>query len=212
MEWEHKNFLERTMRKFLFKPKNKKGVAGLEVLLSVVVMLFVIGFLVMIFAMMGGELGSTDQLMASEGPLSITNETVTFSNGTAGVTLTTCETATNGVATILFVTNNTVTTVGETVSANNYTVSRCVMRPTGAGPYNGTSVNVSYTYVYSGIGFTTINATSTELAGVTDWFGIIIVINAMVVLILLTVIIISAIRGTGLVGLGGSDKPPRETA
>jgi len=56
-----------------------------------------------------------------------------------------------------------------------------------------------------------INATITELAEVTDWFGIIIVISAMVVLILLTVIIISAIRGTGLVGLDGAEGP-RETA
>jgi uncharacterized membrane protein YhdT len=37
------------------------------------------------------------------------------------------------------------------------------------------------------------------IAGVTDWFPIIIVITAMVVLILLTVIIITAIRGSGLV-------------
>ena len=45
----------------------------------------------------------------------------------------------------------------------------------------------------------TINATSLAIAGVTDWFPIIIVITAMVVLILLTVIIITAIRGSGLV-------------
>lgn len=36
--------------------KDKRGVAGLNVLMSVIVMLFVIGFLVMVFAMMGGEL------------------------------------------------------------------------------------------------------------------------------------------------------------
>ena len=106
------------IKSLLFKPKNKKGVAGLNVLLSVIIMLFVIGFLVMIFAMMGGELQE---------------------------------------AVVKDVTINT------------------------------TAVNV-------------INATYTEIAGVTDWFGIIIVISAMVVLILLTVIIISAIRGTGLVG------------
>ncbi len=104
--------------KSLFTPKHKKGVAGLNVLLSVIIMLFVIGFLVMIFAMMGGELEDAVK----------------------------------------------------TDVANNATAVRV------------------------------INATYTELAAVTDWFGIIIVITAMVVLILLTVIIISAIRGTGLVG------------
>lgn len=41
--------------------KDKKGVAGLQVFLSVLVMLFVIGFLVMIFSLIGGEL--SDQLV-----------------------------------------------------------------------------------------------------------------------------------------------------
>jgi len=97
--------------------REDKGVAGLNVLLSVIVMLFVIGFLVMIFALMGGELQDSVQS-------DVTN--------------------------------------------------------------NATAVEV-------------INETYTEIAEVTDWYGIIIVITAMVVLILLTVIIISAIRSSGLV-------------
>jgi hypothetical protein len=48
-----------------------------------------------------------------------------------------------------------------------------------------------------------INDTGQALSGVTDWFDIFIVIGAMVVLILLTVIIITAIRGSGLMA-GGS--------
>ena len=36
--------------------KQDKGVAGLTILLSLVTMLFVIGLLIMIFALMGGEL------------------------------------------------------------------------------------------------------------------------------------------------------------
>lgn len=48
-----------------------------------------------------------------------------------------------------------------------------------------------------------INDTGTALSGVTDWFDIFIVIGAMVVLILLTVVIIVAIRGSGLMA-GGS--------
>lgn len=93
--------------------KKDKGVAGLDILLSVLVMIFVIGFLVMIFALMSGELQSA------------TTDT--------------------------------------------------------------TAIQV-------------INDTGTSISGVTDWFGIIIVITAMVVLILLTVIIISAIRGSGMIG------------
>jgi hypothetical protein len=44
-----------------------------------------------------------------------------------------------------------------------------------------------------------INDTGQALSGVTDWFDIFIVIGAMVVLILLTVVIITAIRGSGMV-------------
>lgn len=92
--------------------KNDKGQAGLSVLLSLIVMLFVIGLLVMIFVLMSGELqGATD---------------------------------------------------------------------------DATAIAV-------------INDTGQALSSVTDWFGIFIVIGAMVVLILLTVIIITAIRSSGMV-------------
>ena len=91
--------------------KQDKGVAGLTILLSLVTMLFVIGLLVMIFALMGGELQDSTT--------------------------------------------------------------------------DATAIKV-------------INATTTSISSVTDWFPIFIVIGAMVVLILLTVIIITAIRGSGL--------------
>jgi len=99
-----------------FNLKHDKGVAGLTVLLSLIVMLFVIGLLVMIFALMGGELqdATTD----------------------------------------------------------------------------ATAIEV-------------INDTTSAISSVTDWYDIFIVIGAMVVLILLTVIIIVAIRGSGLMA-GGS--------
>ncbi len=96
--------------------RQDKGVAGLTILLSLVTMLFVIGLLVMIFALMGGEL----------------------------------QTATD----------------------------------------DATAIGV-------------INDTTSSISSVTDWYDIFIVIGAMVVLILLTVIIITAIRGSGLM-TGGS--------
>lgn len=98
------------------KYKTDKGVAGLTILLSLIVMLFVIGLLVMIFAIMSGKL----------------------------------QTATD----------------------------------------DATAINV-------------INETGQSISSVTDWFDIFIVIGAMVVLILLTVIIITAIRSSGMVA-GGS--------
>lgn len=95
--------------------KQDKGVAGLTILLSLITMLFVIGLLVMIFALMGSELqdATTD----------------------------------------------------------------------------ATAIDV-------------INDTTVSISGVTDWYTIFIVIGAMVVLILLTVIIITAIRGSGLMAGG----------
>lgn len=92
--------------------KSDKGTAGLNILLSVVTMIFIIGLIVMVFALMAGELGkATDDATAKQ----------------------------------------------------------------------------------------VINETGSSIANVTSWFPIIIVITAMVVLILLTVIIITAIRGSGLV-------------
>jgi len=97
------------------KYKTDKGVVGLTILLSLIVMLFIIGLIVMIFSLMGAEL------------MTATKDT--------------------------------------------------------------TAIN-------------TINETSQAISGVTSWFGIFIVIGAMVVLILLTVIIITAIRGSGMISAG----------
>ena len=99
------------------KAKNDKGVAGLSIILSIVVFLFIIGFLTMIFALMGDELAGA---------------------------------------------------VGSGTTAQGL-----------------------------------INNTTTALAGVVDWFDIVIVIGFMVVLILLMVLIISTIKGGGLLSGGG---------
>lgn len=92
--------------------KKDRGVAGLSILLSMITMLFVIGLIVMIFAIMGGRL----------------------------------QTATT----------------------------------------DATAIQV-------------INDTAQSISSVTDWFDIFIVIGAMVVLILLTVVIITAIRSGAMV-------------
>ena len=93
--------------------KEKKGVAGLDLALSVITMIFVIGLLVMVYALMGGAL----------------------------------QTATT-----------------------DATADRI------------------------------INDTVTAIADAPDWFPIVIVITFMVVLVLLTVMIVRAVRGSGLMG------------
>lgn len=96
---------------------HEKGQAGMQIFLSVIVMIFVIGMLVMVFALMGGELqDATDD-----------NDSIEI-----------------------------------------------------------------------------INDTTQSIKGVTDWFPLFIVISAMVVLILLTVLIIVAIKGSGIMARGGT--------
>jgi hypothetical protein len=93
--------------------KENKGVAGLDLVLSVITMLFVIGLLVMVYALMGGAL-----IVAS--------------------------------------TDATADTI--------------------------------------------INDTVVAISSTPDWFPIVIVITFMVVLVLLTVMIVRAVRGSGLMG------------
>lgn len=178
--------------------RQDKGVAGLTILLSLITMLFVIGLLVMIFSLMGGEL--RDSVSASESA-SATQTGITFTD--AGTTLTTCNSAIEGTVTTIAVIN---ASGGETVPATNYTVTTCTLTSAGANsPYNSTTVNATYTYTYAGSSWGVMNDTTGSIAGVTDWYTIFIVVGAMVVLILLTVIIISAIRSSGLMA-GGTNR------
>ena len=180
--------------------KDKKGVAGLDLALSVISMLFVIGLLVMIYALMGAEIQDTTSV-AQELSGSAVNETLTTVAETG-------EDFTNSglpavVCTILFVTN---ATDGSAVPASNYTQTNCNLAFSGGGvtsDWNNTDWNVSYDYTYGGTTWQVINDTNAALAETPDWFPIVIVITFMVVLILLTVMIIRAIRGSGLM-VGGS--------
>ena len=193
--------------------KNDKGQAGLSVLLSVVVMLFVIGFLVMIFAIMGGQMESagyesTTTTLTNITTLTVVNETGAEITGTTGLY--------NCVATITSAINQT---SKDAINTTDIATTDCLVQFDGDAPtwYNNSLWNVtgSYTYDANTTATQSIHDSTSSISNVTDWFGIIIIITAMVVLILLTVIIISAIRGSGLVGgsmgnAGGN--PLKETA
>jgi len=173
--------------------KNDRGVAGLTILLSVVTMLFVIGLLIMIYALMGGELGDADSIAQQYTGASVNqNET----NFTSAITLTTCSGALLGAINDITVQN---ATAGVVIDAGNWSASGCIV--TVVDPlFNNTLVNFTYDYTYAGASFETINDTIDAIGGTVDWFPIFIVITAMVVLVLLTVIIIVSIRGSGLMG------------
>jgi hypothetical protein len=181
--------------------KYDKGVAGLNLFLSLVVSLFIIGLIVMIFALMSAGLQdatytSTTGTVTDESLATVNNATaVSFAN--AGLRDASC-------SSVVFWNS----TGGETIIATgNYTLTNCQVIALTTSPYIGTDGvvevpwDVNYTYVYSADNDATytIGNTSDALSSSVDWFDIFIIIGAMVVLILLVVIIIAAIRGSGLV-------------
>jgi len=179
--------------------KQDRGVAGLTILLSVIVMLFIIGLIVMIFSLMSVEMRDATYTPTTKTVLLEAVDNVTFGNGT-GYTLT----GTTGYLrnartwTAVAVYNNT----NVLLLSGNYTLTGAVLTNASVGGW--LNVKINYTYVYDADNTATdvMNDTGSSLSGVTDWFDIFIVISAMVVLILLTVIIITAIRSSGMIAGG----------
>jgi len=177
--------------------KQDKGIAGLTILLSLIVMLFVIGLLVMIFTIMGSKLQTStyDTATGIVGNETLITVQETYHNfAKAGLRDVACS--------VTAVTN---ATSGTAIPSANRTTLNCAIKYSGvAGDFNNTNWNVSYSYTYKADNSATevMNDTTSGIAGVTEWFDIFIVIGAMVVLILLTVVIITAIRSSGMVAGG----------
>jgi len=189
------------------KINKKKGVAGLDVFLSVITFLFLIGLVVMVFVIAGGKLETEVETTAST---TGTEDNYNASATGYTVTLDTCNSRRNGVVTA--VTNVTLSANGTTtINAGNYSTSGCVFTELNnitSNIYYNHSWNISYNFNYASNPETldVINATKTALGGTTDWFDIFVVLAALVVLILLVVIIVSAVRSQGMLGAGGSPK------
>lgn len=93
-------------------------------------------------------------------------------------------------------------TTPQVIPANNYSISGGKITAVDPSPWTDSSVNIScdYSYgTYSVVAQQVINDTYGELAEVTDWYSTFIVLGAMVVLILLVVIIINSIKGSGMI-------------
>jgi len=182
--------------------KQDEGVVGLNVLLSVIVMIFVIGFLVMIFAIMGGEI---QEETYDSTTISFTNSTTSSVVNDTGAypTIISADRRLNCVLTLTQALNST---TSDLIHADNYTITNCLITNATDYGYSNQVWNTtgSFTYDANSSATNAIFDTTTEIANVTDWFGIIIVITAMVVLILLTVIIITTIRGSGMTGTSSS--------
>ena len=188
-------------------PKHDKGVAGLTILLSVIVMIFIIGLITMIFVLMNARLQNSDALYTTSDSLAVANESLTTVEET-GESLSVAGLR-DVVCTISTVIN---ASGGAAITAGNYTQTNCLLQADGASNgYNNSNWNVSYSYINEvDTGAADVaNDSSTGFSGVVDWFSLFIVIAAMVVLILLTVVIISAIKGGGLMGAGSTKSAKR---
>ena len=176
--------------------KREKGVAGLTILMSVIAVLFVIGLLITIFALMGSDLQSSVGTDTSTTKLNETLATVTET----GERLSTAYGLRDVDCTVSIVVN---ATSGLTIASGNYTESDCTVYFATGGTlqYNNTNWNVSYAYTYvaNNTATDTLAETTTSIAEASDWFDIIVVITIMVVLILLVVIIIKSIQSSGLI-------------
>lgn len=158
--------------------------------------LFVIGLVVMIFSLMGGQLKDATY---DTGTVSVVNESGAYINSTGYKLAELSNYLNDRNYQIDEAYNVSNTSDVELIGAGNYTVD------SNGVVYNATSttysdVNISYTFDYdeSNTATDTMNDTTEGISGVTNWYDIFIVIGAMVVLILLTVIIITAIRNSGL--------------
>jgi len=181
--------------------KTDKGVAGLTILLSLVTMLFVIGLIVMIFSLMGGELRDATYTTTSA---TVSGEAITeadFVNASKGYTLALSSTAQDFASPVITAMYNGTT---ELLSSGNYTLTGNILFNATSDAWPSLTVNYTYTYGAENTATGVMNDTTAGISGVTDWFDIFIVIGAMVVLILLTVIIITAIRGSGMMESGGA--------
>ena len=175
----------------------KKGVAGLEILLSLIAMLFMIGIIVMVFVIAGARLQESVSGGDFLDGLTTTNETEAFAN-TTGYTVTNAglREAQSFAVTDLW----NATTKGKgyynlSLANNKVSISATGIL-TNATNTEYINLSVSYTleYLKDATAVKSINDTYQSISDVTDWFPTFIVLGALVVLILLVVIIITAIK------------------
>jgi len=153
----------------------------------------------MIFTLMGDGLRTATYDSATS--VSVINETAVPI--TAGVTLAGGSTRDGACGTVIL-TNGTAGTV---ITTGNYTQTDCVLvNTTDISAWTTPYATYTYTWSADNTASNVMNDTTSGLASVTEWFDIFIVIGAMVVLILLTVIIITAIRSSGMIAGAGSTK------
>jgi len=172
--------------------ENKKGAVGLNILLSVLSSVFVIGILLGLFAITGSEMEEQLYIETTDS----LNETLSGVNSTNAVAVSTNSLRDCSDLTLTAVHNSTES--GALITAGNYTISGCTVLATSGSPFENEDWHIIGTanYQADSVGSLAVNDTTTALTDVTNWLPIIIIITAIVVLIILVVMIMKAIRGT----------------
>ena len=181
--------------------KQKKGQAGLNLFLTIIAMIFVIGIIIMSFALTSSQLLSSDSSFTRTDTTTVNTEG-NYMNGTLDV-FNLDKASLNGVLCSVSLINNGT----DNISSGNYTISNCQITQTTVEYENQTwYTNYTYTYLARNEVSEVINESNIAISGAVDWFSIFITIAAVVTLILLIVLIIVSLRGAGLMG-GGDARP-----
>jgi len=182
------------------RKKDKRGFVGLNILLSIIIGLFIIGILITIFSLMGGEFEEAGWDFKTISFINITLERKISSLNNTNVTGINANTYRSCSLTLTQVINETGNSAVALVPATNYTINPDCSININAGSqfYNHSKWNAtgSYTYYADTTASRTINSSTKSLSETPSYMPLIIVIAVMVVLILLTVLIIGAIRGS----------------
>lgn len=182
------------------KLKTNKGVAGLEILISLIATLFVCGILVMAFVLTGSKIrDSVDNEYGSVG-----NNTY-FQQYYTSARFMGYRDITNSTFRVFNYTGTNILNAGVHYHLNPQT-GYLTFTTTGYGlvnDSNGLRYNVTFNYLIETEAKQSLNETTLAISEVTDWFSTFITIGAIVVLVLLIVLVIMAIRRAGLMGGGG---------
>ena len=136
--------------------RHDKGIAGLQIILSIVVMLFIIGLLVMIFTIMGAQVMDTDTIWRRSATHTVVNETLTTVDTIAGENFSVVNL--RDVACIVVAVYNG--TPKELIATANYTQSNCnLANATLDFSTHDWTVTYTHTHLYDPGSIKTINDT-----------------------------------------------------
>jgi len=180
---------------------NKKANTGINLLISLVVILFIAGIFLFVATITNSEMAealydtTTDSL----------NETLTTVDNSTGEAVTT-DSLRDCANLVLTVVHND-SEAGTVIGAGNYTISGCSVIAVAGGEYDtGEDWHIIGTAEYEADNSASIatNDTSDALSDVVDWFPIFIVVGAVAVILTLVGLVIAYMGKGGFMNQGGA--------